>query len=138
MQKTLILYPAISMFVLTFFLYFKNYIDNVRARKLNHIKFSYFKTYQGDIPEYLIVSRQTLKNQFELPIFFYFLVLVILIFDQLNKYDIVLAWLFVISRYIHCYIRLTANHIPYRAKIFQFGMVVLIIWWVIFLYCIHT
>ena len=134
MEKTLILYPAILMMILTLFLYTKNYLDNVKARKTNVIKFSYFKAYQGDVPEYMLVSRQTLKNQFELPIFFYFLISVILAFDTVTKLDIIFAWVFVVSRYLHCYIRLNSNHIPHRAKVFQLGMVVLIVWWTIFLY----
>ena len=73
MEKTLILYPAIGMMILTLFLYAKNYLDNRKATINKSINFSYFKTYKGEVPEYVAVSRQTLKNQFELPIFFYFL-----------------------------------------------------------------
>ena len=134
MEKTLLLYPAILMMTLTLFLYAKNYLDNVKARKSNDVKFSYFKTYQGTVPEYIVVSRQTLKNQFELPIFFYFIISLIVALDNVKQLDIIFAWLFVGSRYLHCYIRLTSNYIPNRAKVFQFGMVVLIVWWVIFSY----
>ena len=134
MEKTLLLYPAILMMTLTLFLYVKNYLDNVKARKSNDLKFSYFKTYQGTVPEYIVVSRQTLKNQFELPIFFYFIISLIVALDNVKQLDIIFAWLFVGSRYLHCYIRLTSNYIPNRAKVFQFGMVVLIVWWVIFSY----
>ena len=134
MEKTLILYPAISMMILTLFLYGKNYLDNVKAKKANLIKFSYFKTYKGEVPDYMVVSRQTLKNQFELPIFFYFLISIILAFDEVSQLDLILAWIFVSSRYFHCYIRLKSNYVPYRAKVFQLGMIILIIWWIIFLY----
>ena len=134
MEKSLLLYPAIFMMVLTLFLYTKNYLDNIRAKKSNDIKYSYFKAYQGSVPEHVAVSRQTLKNQFELPIFFYFLVSVVLAFDRVTQLDIIFSWFFVASRYLHCYIRLTSNHVPSRAKVFQVGMVVLISWWIIFLY----
>ena len=134
MEKTLILYPAISMMILTLFLYVKNYLDNRKATINKSIKFSYFKTYTGEVPDYVAVSRQTLKNQFELPIFFYFLIAVILAFDKVSQFDIALAWTFVLSRYLHCYIRLSSNYVPNRAKVFKLGMLVLIIWWVIFLY----
>tara|TARA_B110000263_G_scaffold58778_1_gene50271 strand:- start:491 stop:904 length:414 start_codon:yes stop_codon:yes gene_type:complete len=134
MEKTLILYPAISMMILTLFLYVKNYLDNVKAKKSDAINFSYFKSYKGEVPDYVAVSRQTLKNQFELPIFFYFLISVILVFDKVSQLDLILAWIFVVSRYLHCYIRLSSNHVPHRAKVFQLGMIVLIVWWIIFLY----
>ena len=133
MEKTLILYPAISMMILTLFLYGKNYFNSVKAKKSNAIKFSYFKTYQGEVPDYLNVSRQTLKNQFELPIFFYFLISIILVFGEVSQLDFMLAWIFVASRYVHCYIRLSSNHVPHRAKVFKLGMLVLIVWWIIYL-----
>jgi len=134
MEKTLILYPAIAMMLLTLFLYVKNYLDNRKAVINKFIKFNYFKVYRGEVPDYLAVSRQTLKNQFELPIFFYFLISIILVFDKIFQLDLILAWIFVASRYLHCYIRLTSNHILYRAKVFKLGMLVLMVWWVVFLY----
>ena len=134
MEKTLILYPAIGMMILTLFVYVKGYFNFLKAKKSNAVKFSYFKTYEGEVPDYVKVSRQTLKNQFELPIFFYFLISVILVFDKVSQLDIILAWVFIASRYLHCYIRLSSNYVPYRAKAFKLGMLVLVVWWIIFLY----
>ena len=134
MKNTLLLYPATLMFLLTLFLYVRNYLDNVRATKSKKINFSYFKTYQGEVPDYVTVSRQTLKNQFELPIFFYFLTSLVISFNLVDKIDMICAWTFVISRYMHCYVRLSSNYVPYRAKIFQLGMLILIAWWFVFLY----
>ena len=134
MEKTLILYPAIAMMILTLFVYIKNYLDNRKAVINKFIKFSYFKSYTGQVPDYLAVSRQTLKNQFELPIFFYFLISVIIAFDKVSQLDLFFSWIFVVSRYLHCYIRLSTNYVPNRAIVFKFGMFVLILWWAIFLY----
>jgi len=134
MEKTLILYPAISMMFLTLFLYTKNYLDGRKAVLNKSVKFSYFKTYVGEVPDYMVVSRQTLKNQFELPIFFYFLISIILVFDKVSQLDIILAWLFSASRYLHCYIRLSSNYVPYRGKVFQLSMIILIAWWILVLY----
>ena len=64
-MKIQILYPAIAMMILTLFLYVKNSLDNVKAIKTKAINFKYFKTYKGEVPDYVAVSRQTLKNQFE-------------------------------------------------------------------------
>ena len=59
------------MMFLTIYLYVKNYLDNRKAVKNKEIKYNYFKAYKGEVPEYVAVSRQTLKNQFELPVLFY-------------------------------------------------------------------
>ena len=134
MEKSLIIYPVIFMIFLTLYLYVKNFLDNQRGVKSKVVKFNFFKAYKGDIPEYIAVSRQTLKNQFELPILFYFLISLLLIFDSVSLIDLVLAWIFVISRYIHCFIRLTTNYVPYRAKVFMVGLLTLIISWINLLY----
>jgi len=134
MEKSLIIYPVIFMIFLTLYLYVKNFLDNQRGVKSKVVKFNFFKAYKGDIPEYIAVSRQTLKNQFELPILFYFLISLLLIFDSVSLVDLVLAWIFVISRYIHCFIRLTTNYVPYRAKVFMVGLLTLIISWINLLY----
>jgi len=134
MEKTLVLYPATLMVALTLLLYIKNFLDNIKATKNKDIKFSHFKTYSDNVPEYVAVSRQTLKNQFELPIIFYFLISLILIFEALTTLTLSLAWIFVISRYIHCYIRLTSNYVPYRAKIFQVGLLSLLACYIVFIY----
>ena len=133
MEKTLLVYPAFLMVLLTIFLYIKNYLDNRKATTKGLIKFRYFKAYSGEVPDYVAVSRQTLKNQFELPVFFYFLTSLILIFDKVSQFDIILSWIFVLSRYLHCYIRLSSNYVPSRAKIFQVGLIVLVIWWIVFI-----
>jgi len=133
MEKTLILYPALFLIFLTLFLYVKNYLDNMRALKENNIKGDFFKTYKGDVPDYIDVSRQTLKNQFELPILFYFLVSLVIVFDNVSIVDIIFSWIFVISRYIHCYVRLKWNYIPWRAKSFLLGLFSLLMWWINFI-----
>ena len=59
MEKTLILYPAISMMILTLFVYVKNYLDNRKAVLNKSIKFSYFKTYKGEVPDYASFKADT-------------------------------------------------------------------------------
>ena len=134
MESTQLIFPFIFMMILTLFLYIKNYFALSNAFKNKLIKYNYIKIYKGDAPEHIEVLRQTLKNQFELPIFFYFLVLFIILFDKFIQLDLIFAWIFVISRYLHCYIRLTSNYIRYRAKFFRIGFVTLVIWCVIFLF----
>ena len=61
MEKKLILLPAIAMMILTLYLYVKNYLDNRKAVMNKSIKFSYLKTYTGEVPNHVAVSRQTLR-----------------------------------------------------------------------------
>jgi len=127
MKSYLILYPAFMMILLTFFIYLKNRLDANKAYKSGNIEGEYFKIYNGDAPYYLETSRQTLKNQFELPIVFYFLIALLYSNESITIYELILSWAFSISRYLHCYVRLTSNYVPIRAKIFTFGYLILII-----------
>ena len=127
MKSYLILYPAFLTILLTYFLYIKNRLDAKKAYESGEIEGKYFKTYDGKAPYYLETSRQTLKNQFELPVVFYFLIVLLYINETITIYELILSWTFSISRYLHCYIRLTSNYVPYRAKIFIFGFFTLII-----------
>ena len=43
MKNTLLLYPVTLMFILTLFIYVKNYFNFIKAKKSNVIKFNYFK-----------------------------------------------------------------------------------------------
>ena len=100
-------------------------MDAGRAYRSNEVEPTYFKTYNGKTPHYLETSRQTLKNQFELPVIFYFFILLFINFENISIFELILCWLFSISRYLHAYIRLSSNHVPYRAKVFTFGLIIL-------------
>ena len=99
----------------------------IRHINQERLKGSILNTYDGKAPYYLETSRQTLKNQFELPVLFYFLIVLLYINETITIYELILSWTFSISRYLHCYIRLTSNYVPYRAMIFTLGYFTLII-----------
>ena len=44
----------------------------------------------------------------------------------------VLAWIFVVSRFVHAYIHTTSNHVPTRFNAFAVGAIVLLLMWIIF------
>ena len=125
METYLVIYPALTMIFLTFFLYLKNRMDAGRAYRSKEVEPTYFKTYNGKAPHYLETSRQTLKNQFELPVIFYFYILLLMNFETISILELILCWLFSISRYLHAYIRLSSNYVPCRAKVFTFGLFIL-------------
>ena len=134
MKDNLIFYPIFLNVILVFILYAKNTLDNRKAVKYKSLKMSCFKIYSGKVPEHIAVSRQTLKNQFELPIIFYFLISIILYFEQVFFIDLFLAWLFVLSRYVHAYVRLSSNRIKHRSITFQIGFYTLLFWFLKFIY----
>ena len=133
MESSLIIYPGFAVVCLTFILYTKNRIEVGKAFSEKSIKGSYLKFYQDIPPEHVEISRQTLKNQFELPFLFYFLVTLLYVKGSISQFDLILAWTFAVSRYIHAYIRLSSNYVPNRAKIFIVGLIALLGGWINFI-----
>lgn len=75
-----------------------------------------------------LVNRN-IVNQFELPVLFHAICLLLYITDADNIVTVVLAWLFVISRYAHSYVHVTSNRLRYRAPLFGIGFAILVCLW---------
>ena len=103
----------------------------VKAIKKRDVKYEYFRAYEGSAPEYLLTSRHHYKNFFEIPILFYLLCLVLYMIDDVSAIDLWIAWLFVLFKGIHSYIRITSNYVPYRAYSFNVCVFLLFGGWII-------
>ena len=103
----------------------------VKAIKKRDVKYKYFRAYEGSAPEYLLTSRHHYKNFFEIPILFYLLCLVLYMIDDVSAIDLWIAWLFVLFKGIHSYIRITSNYVPYRAYSFNVCVFLLSGGWII-------
>lgn len=77
-------------------------------------------------PESVQQINNSIRNQFEVPVLFYVLVIVLYLLQSVSLLTLVLAWLFAISRLLHAYIHIGSNHVPYRRSVFTFGCLVLI------------
>ena len=133
MDRVLIVYPAFAVVVLTIISMIKMRLVLNKYLKSKTVKFGYLKVYNQPVPEELDQARQHYKNYFELPVLFYLLLVFIYATDNVNQYDIILAWLFVFFKVIHSYIRMTSNYVPHRAKVFILCFFVLICGWLNFI-----
>ena len=97
-----------------------------KAIKKRDVEYKYFRTYEGSAPEYMLVSRHHYKNFFEIPFLFYLLCLVLYSINDVSTIDLWIAWLFVIFKFGHSYIRMTSNYVPYRAYSF-YGCVIFLL-----------
>lgn len=68
-------------------------------------------------------------NQFETPVLFYTGILLTLMLMVQDTPIVVLAWTFVILRYVHCFIHLTYNRVMHRFAVFVVGSLVLFGLW---------
>ena len=80
----------------------------------------------GKLPEYLAKVSNNYDNLLSLPILFYVVSILMLITGKIEISQIILAWLFVASRYVHSYIHTTYNNVRHRLIAFMFGVITLI------------
>ena len=133
MDRTLIVYPAFAVVLLTIISMIKMRLVLDKHLKSKEVKFKYLKVYEGSVPEDLEQARQHYKNYFELPVLFYVLLIFIYATNNVNQYDIILAWFFVVFKSVHSYVRMTNNYVPYRATAFILALIVLLSGWINFI-----
>jgi hypothetical protein len=89
-------------------------------------------------------SQRTLQigysysNQFELPVLFYVLTILAYFTHRAGVVFVVLAWIFVIFRYLQAYVHVTSNKVRLRGSFFIVSAIALAIMWLIYIVEILT
>ncbi|RYE49899.1 MAG: MAPEG family protein [Hyphomicrobiales bacterium] len=73
-------------------------------------------------------ASNAFDNQFQLPVLFYVGAGLALYFGP-TLLEIVLAWLFVVSRYAHAFVHVTDNHVIRRFAAYLIGLLLLCAFW---------
>jgi hypothetical protein len=84
-------------------------------------------------PERARQAEYNYQNQFELPVLFYVLTILVIITRQADFLFVVLAWIFVVLRAIHAFVHVTNNNMKIRGPVFIVGAIILTIMWLIFM-----
>ena len=125
-----ILFPIVAMVALVVFVVVRLGRSRVRAVRRRDISVRFFELYQGsEEPEELRALSRHFANLFELPILFYVACIVAYVSVQVDLWLVLLAWLFVVSRYVHSYIHLTSNIVIQRVRVYGIGLAVLVLMW---------
>jgi hypothetical protein len=72
------------------------------------------------------------RDQFELPVLFYMLVVLAIIARKADLLFVVMSWIFVVSCIVHAAIHTDSNNVPHRFYAFAVGAIVLLLMWIIF------
>ena len=67
-----------------------------------------------------------LANQFELPVIFYALVILLLVLDHVTALDVIAAWVFVGGRVAHSLVQTLTNNVPLRGQIFMINFLAVV------------
>ena len=82
-----------------------------------------------EIPLNIQASRELYKNLFEAPLPFILYCLLAYTIDHVTMLNLVLAWLFVVFRVWHYYVRVSNPKISKRRVPFQYSLIVTFILW---------
>ena len=130
MMRTAIFWPMIGHVVLVVVLYAMLAVRRKDAVKAGNARVSQFRENQQEPAESLFV-KNSLANQFELPVLFHIGCIALYVTGGATALAIVLAWLFVASRYVHAWIHVTSNRVRYRQPVFTAGFAIVVVMWVL-------
>jgi len=126
MSSSHIFWPVLAQVFLTLAMFIV-----LGARKAGAVKAGTVNRQQAALdnrvwPEGVVKVSNNIANQFEIPILFYVLCMVLYSINAAGTVAVVLAWLFVASRYAHAYVHVGSNYVPVRLRLFMIGCVVLL------------
>jgi hypothetical protein len=122
-------WPLVAQTVLVFILYCLLGIRRSAAIKAGRARQDQFRENRDEPVESLVV-RNSIANQFELPVLFYAVSIVLFITQADNLPAVILAWIFVACRYAHAFVHVTSNNLRYRSPLFALGFLALVALWI--------
>ncbi|MEE2744054.1 MAG: MAPEG family protein [Bdellovibrionota bacterium] len=130
LENKWMLIPLFIQFLLTMLIYQINTSRRVRAVKEKKVQGTYFKTFEGDPPPRdVLASGQLILNLFEMPVLFFTIALLIIIFNVNDTFQMIFSGLYVFFRLWHAYIKITNGHLVQRAFVFTASTVFLTFMW---------
>lgn len=121
-----ILYPLLAHMLLVLALYILLLARKSKAIKEKAVDFKQTALNNKAWPADVVKVSNNLDNQFESPILFYALCFITLLTGSVNMFAILLANGYVLLRYIHAYIHVTSNYVPYRMRVFALSALLML------------
>jgi len=133
MHVNSIVFPVLAQVFLTFVLMFLMALKRVKAAQARRYKLRDIAVNSANYPDDVRKFGNSYVNQFELPLLFYLLCVILMVAGPgNNEYYLILAWAFVATRIVHAFIHVTSNNVIRRFYAFLAGSVVLLAMWGLF------
>lgn len=127
MNNVEILYPVLAHMLLVVFLFIPLIMRKSKAIKDKAVDLNETAlNHQAWTPDVQKVSNN-IANQFEIPVLFYALCIIIALTNNVGVFNTVMAWGFVALRYMHTYVHIGSNFVPLRMRIFALSLVIVLI-----------
>lgn len=125
-QSTSIFLPVLIQVLLTIAVYVGLSAAKSRARKEGLVDLERRAVHNDAWPENVQKINNNIRNQFEVPVLFYVLAIILWVLGAAGALALLLAWLFVASRIVHAYVHIGTNHVPTRRAVFTIGVLIVI------------
>ena len=126
MNSNLIIWPVLAQIALTLMMLIVLAVRKAKAVKAGDVDRRKAAMNNRAWPDSVVKVSNNLANQFEVPVLFYVMCLVLHSMDAVDMVALLLASLFALSRYAHAYVHIGSNHVPTRLRLFLVGCFVLI------------
>jgi hypothetical protein len=123
-----ILWPMLAQIGWTFLLYAWLTVARTRAVQRGEVDYSCFLLGR-DEPLHVARITRNLANQFELPVIFYAVVVLLVALGRVATIDVIVAWLFVAGRVVHTLVQTLTDNVVLRGRVFliSFAAVVVLV-----------
>jgi hypothetical protein len=132
MSLQAILAPLFVQVALTFFLMFWTGTVRTMSVRRGEVRVRDIALGQPAWTEQGTKVGNAFRNQFELPVLFYVLVVLAIIARKADFLFVVMSWLFVVLRILHVLIHTGRNVVSRRFYVYLAGALVLLAMWIIF------
>ena len=121
-----LLWPMLAHMGLTLGLYVWLTLARSAAVKRGEVDYSAFVLGREEPREVTRITRN-LANQFELPVFFYTLAVLLILFGRVTTIDIAAAWVFVVGRLIHTLVQTLTEDVRLRGRVFMINTLAVVV-----------
>jgi hypothetical protein len=112
-----ILFPMLAHIGWVLLLYVWLTIARAQAVRRGEVVYGDFA--RGEEPHEVARITRNLSNQFELPVIFYALVVLLIALGRVTTFDVVAAWAFVFGRVVHTLVQTLTDNVPLRGQVFM-------------------
>ena len=127
MKNHIIFFPVVFQITLTLALYILLSVRKSRAVKQGNVDESRRGLFDDAWPVDVIAVNNCIRNQFEIPVLFYVLSIILWALKAVDYLSFSIACLFVASRIAHAVVHTGTNHVPTRRRIFMFGTLLILV-----------
>lgn len=132
MSLQMALAPVFALVLLSFLLLLAMGRTRLGALKSRQVRMADIALGEKAWPARATQFSNAYSNQFEIPVLFYALVAIALPLRQMDLIMVLLAWVFVVTRYAHAGIYATSNNLNQRFSAFFADTMVLLAMWIYF------